>query len=76
MKSNLESESSQQSNDGSAKPADWLKMAAVAAASAAMTGLAAAWFYRKTLARMREAAEEAPRSGFSQPAETDDSDEL
>ena len=30
-------------------------MAAVAAASAALGGLAAAWFYRKTLTRLREA---------------------
>ena len=38
----------------------WLKMGAVAAASAALGGLAAAWFYRKTLSRLREAENEIP----------------
>jgi hypothetical protein len=43
--------------DGGAKPAQhgWLKMGAVAAASALAGGLAAAWFYRKTLAQLRQA---------------------
>jgi hypothetical protein len=33
----------------------WLKMGVVAAASALAGGLAAAWFYRKTLAQLRQA---------------------
>jgi len=33
----------------------WLRIGAVAAASALAGGLAAAWFYRKTLARLRQA---------------------
>jgi len=33
----------------------WVRVAAVAAASALAGGLAAAWFYRKTLHRLREA---------------------
>jgi hypothetical protein len=33
----------------------WLKMGAVAAASVLAGGLAAAWFYRKTLAQLRQA---------------------
>ncbi len=36
----------------------WLKMGTVAAASAVLGGLAAAWFYRKTLSRLREAENE------------------
>ena len=36
-------------------PQGWLKVGAIAAASAALGGLAAAWFYRKTLSRLREA---------------------
>jgi hypothetical protein len=38
----------------------WLKVGAVAAASAVLGGLAAAWFYRKTLSRLREAEDEIP----------------
>ena len=33
----------------------WLKVGAIAAASAALGGLAAAWFYRKALSQLREA---------------------
>jgi len=33
----------------------WLRIGALAAASALAGGLAAAWFYRKTLARLRQA---------------------
>lgn len=33
----------------------WIRMGAVAAASALAGGLAAAWFYRKTLRALREA---------------------
>ncbi len=40
----------------------WLKVGAVAAASAALGGLAAAWFYRKTLSRLRDAEDEFPDS--------------
>ena len=36
-------------------PPGWLKVGAVAAASAVLGGMAAAWFYRKTLAQLREA---------------------
>jgi len=38
----------------------WLRVGAVAAASAALGGLAAAWFYRKTLSRLREAVNDIP----------------
>lgn len=36
---------------------DWLRVGAVAAASALLGGLAVLWYYRKTLARLREAEE-------------------
>jgi len=36
----------------------WVKVGAIAAASAALGGLAAAWFYRKTLSQLREASHE------------------
>lgn len=38
----------------------WLKVGTIAAASAVLGGLAAAWFYRKTLSRLREAENEIP----------------
>ena len=40
----------------------WLRVGAVAAASAVLGGLAAAWFYRKTLSQLREAENEIPDS--------------
>jgi hypothetical protein len=39
-------------------PQGWLKVGAIAAGSAALGGLAAAWFYRKTLSRLREAGDD------------------
>ena len=50
-----ESASSVPAEESEARNPEWLRMAAVAAASAALGGLAAAWFYRKTLTRLREA---------------------
>ena len=41
---------------------DWLKVGAVAAASAVLGGLAAAWFYRKTLSQLREAEDKISNS--------------
>ena len=38
----------------------WVKMGAIAAASALVGGLAAAWFYRKALSQLREAENEIP----------------
>ena len=61
MTSNLKSSTStglsseSQANRRGAAPHSWLKVGAVAAASAILGGLAAAWFYRKTLSQLREA---------------------
>ena len=54
----------------------WLRMSAVAAASALAGGLAAAWFYRKTLARLQQAEIDAQNSNFriSAPAADEDFD--
>ena len=43
-------------------PQGWIKVGAIAAASAVLGGLAAAWFYRKTLTQLREAGNEIPDS--------------
>jgi hypothetical protein len=45
-----------------AAPHGWLKVGAVAAASAVLGGLAAAWFYRKTLSQLRDAGERLSNS--------------
>ena len=47
---------------GGASGQGWLRVGAIAAASAVVGGLAAAWFYRKTLSRLREAGDEIPDS--------------
>jgi hypothetical protein len=38
-------------------PKGWVKVGAIAAASAVLGGLAAAWFYRKTLSQLQEAGD-------------------
>ena len=43
-------------------PEGWLKVGTIAAASAVVGGLAAAWFYRKTLSRLRDASDSLPDS--------------
>jgi len=53
MPTTLDSDSSQE-KPGAVRPQAWLKIAAFAAASAVAGGLAAAWWHRKTLARLRE----------------------
>jgi hypothetical protein len=79
MSNNLESSASKQpapvsgSGDTGAISKDWLRVGAIAAASALLGGLAAAWFYRKTLSRLQEAEEHLPDSEFI--ATEDDSPE-
>jgi len=59
--SNSDRKIGQRAGDGQGSAAgSWLRVGAVAAASAALGGLAAAWFYRKTLSRLREAENEIP----------------
>jgi hypothetical protein len=51
----------------------WIKVGAIAAASALAGGLAAAWFYRKTLNTLRQAESDTGFSDFSSEAnETDE----
>jgi len=81
MASNLESSSSA-GEDGepqvvrrSATPPGWLKVGAVAAASAVLGGLAAAWFYHKTLSRLRE-AEDTISSSESRTTEDESAEDF
>jgi hypothetical protein len=45
----------------------WVRVGVVAAASALAGGLAAAWWYRKTLARLQEAEDGADNTQISIP---------
>jgi len=49
------------------RPSGWLKLGVVAAASVLAGGLAAAWWYRKTLRTLRQAEENGtnPQYGSS-----------
>jgi hypothetical protein len=56
--------------EGKPRPsAGWLKVGAVAAASALAGGMVAAWWYRKTLARLREAEEDGHDPHFGIPGD-------
>ena len=52
----------------------WIKVGAVAAASALAGGLAAAWFYRNTLNKLRQAESNPENSDFGIQKEAVDSD--
>jgi len=63
-------------SSGSAAPASrtrWLKMGAIATASALAGGLAAAWWYRNTVNRLRQADESPANPHFGIPG--DDSED-
>jgi hypothetical protein len=45
----------------------WIKVGAIAAASALAGGLAAAWYYRKTLDTLREAESHGENPNFEIP---------
>jgi hypothetical protein len=47
----------------------WLKVGAVAAGSAFVGGLLAAWWYRKTLSKLRQAEEDGQNPHFGIPAD-------
>jgi hypothetical protein len=57
-----------------AQPSAWLKLGLVAAASVLAGGVAAAWWYRKTLTKLREAEENSHNLDFRTPRE-DSSDD-
>jgi hypothetical protein len=60
------SESSISESNAAAKPGSpgWLKFALLTAASALAGGVATAWFYRKTLAKLRESGENPKTPNF------------
>jgi hypothetical protein len=63
----LESRTSSSSKSKVVQPANRLRLGAVAAVSAIAAGLAAAWWYRKTLKKLRQAEETAQNPQFGIP---------
>jgi hypothetical protein len=62
--SHLESARSTESPPSDGRFPAWIKVGAIAAASALAGGLAAAWFYRNTLNKLRQAESGADNSDF------------
>lgn len=46
------------------EPSGWMKFGVIALASAVLGGMATAWWYRKTLIRLRQAEGAAPNPQF------------
>lgn len=74
MESHLESDSSLPEPAAESRPSDWLKVGVIAAASALAGGMAAAWFYRKTLARLQQAEANTAETEFRMPEDDLDDD--
>jgi hypothetical protein len=74
MTNPLESPSSSTSTATEPTPPGWIKLGVVAAASVLAGGLAAAWWYRKTLTRLQQAEEKPINPHFGIP-EDDPGDE-
>jgi hypothetical protein len=59
---------SSDSQSDSPAPAGWMKFGLIAMASAVLGGMATAWWYRKTLIRLRQAEDttQNPQIGISE----------
>jgi hypothetical protein len=64
MASHLESDTSSSAQTPDSQSFGWLKVGVAAAASALAGGLAAAWWYRKTLKKLRQPGENTPNPQF------------
>ncbi len=64
MEDNLESVSYEMDRHEESPSSGWMRVGVVAVASALVGGLAAAWFYHKTLAKLRSAEEENQHSEY------------
>ena len=67
--SRLESSTSSAPQPVAEQTSGWLKLGVVAAASALAGGLAAAWWYRKTLKKLRQAEEDGRNPHFGIPGD-------
>jgi hypothetical protein len=70
----LESAGSTESSATDASRPAWIKVGVIAAASALAGGLAAAWFYRNILNKLRQAEPDPENSDFGIQKEVVDSD--
>jgi hypothetical protein len=73
--SSSDSEISENHNEARKELPTWLKVGTVATASALAGGLAAVWFYRKTLLRHQNAETRLENSNFGISAEKTEDDE-
>ena len=64
MANSIESNTSTANKKEEARPSGWFKLGVVAAASALAGGLAAAWWYRKTLTKFRQVDENGTNSQY------------
>jgi hypothetical protein len=64
MENNLESNTSTDRAPLSQRPSNWLKIAFLTAGSVLAGGIAAAWWYRQTLEKLRESGENPQNSHF------------
>jgi hypothetical protein len=64
MTNSLESGPSSNSQPSAAAPRGWITLGTVAAASAIAGGLAAAWWYRNTLKKLRQADEPTANTNY------------
>jgi membrane associated rhomboid family serine protease len=64
MGNSLESSGSSGDDVAQMKPPGWFKVGTVAAASALAGGLLAAWWYSKTLKKLRQAEEDSQNPHF------------
>jgi hypothetical protein len=65
----MESSSSREERTAGNGSRGWLRFALLTAASAVAGGLATAWFYRKTLVRLRETGENPQNPHFGMTGE-------
>jgi hypothetical protein len=74
MTNEIESEGSQSKPEGGQPRSGWFRLGVVAVASALAGGVAAAWWYRKTLNKLHESGEngENPQFGISEAGHSED----
>lgn len=71
----VESADSDNSSAGPAEQPQWMKFGLIAMASAVLGGVATAWWYRKTLIRLRQ-AEDTPANPHFGISSDDPGDEI